>query len=108
MLSLHALFISSLFKERIKLLVFFVSPPDLQKTKRAPKAAKVEVGTGTRDASMDEWLQVCGSYIFTEKEIIIITTITRSYNVLILHNILCFSGNGIYPVTIQIKEEELK
>ncbi|XP_019170287.1 PREDICTED: translocon-associated protein subunit alpha-like [Ipomoea nil] len=28
-----------------------------KKTKRAPKAAKVEVGTGTRDASMDEWLQ---------------------------------------------------
>ena len=28
-----------------------------QKSKRAPK---VEVGTGARDASMDEWLQVCG------------------------------------------------
>lgn len=29
-----------------------------QKTKRAPK---VEVGTGTTDASMDEWLQVCAT-----------------------------------------------
>ena len=28
----------------------------LKKTKRAPK---VEVGTGTTDASLDEWLQVC-------------------------------------------------
>lgn len=28
-----------------------------KKTKRAPKAAKVEVGTATRDAAMDEWLQ---------------------------------------------------
>jgi translocon-associated protein subunit alpha len=28
-----------------------------QKSKRA---AKVEVGTGARDASVDEWLQVCG------------------------------------------------
>lgn len=55
----------------LKLTTFF-SPLDLQKTKRAPKAAKVEVGTGTRDASMDEWLQVCGSYIFTHKETIII------------------------------------
>lgn len=28
----------------------------LKKTKRAPK---VEVGTGTTDGSLDEWLQVC-------------------------------------------------
>nr|GLL28415.1 translocon-associated protein subunit alpha-like [Ipomoea trifida] len=60
LLSVESVFLFCLGVGLVGLLVFWLHGQIQglsKKTKRAPKAAKVEVGTGTRDASMDEWLQ---------------------------------------------------
>ncbi|KAG5547775.1 hypothetical protein RHGRI_013459 [Rhododendron griersonianum] len=59
---------------------FFVFCPAYFNTQKTKRATKVEVGTKTTDASMDEWLQVC--FFFSEL------------------------GNCIYSVIVQQIEKE--
>ncbi|KAJ0009906.1 hypothetical protein Pint_34380 [Pistacia integerrima] len=91
-ISVESVFLFSLAAALLVFAGLWIQGQVKQLSKKTKKAPKVEVGTGTTDASMDEWLQVCGLCTITSQNL--------SQYLLI--------WNCVYSVTIQqIKEEEV-